>query len=86
MKKILGYLFIIIINYFLITFVVFSFSYISLINNKTYDLFWIKYIQKKLYFSGLRNLWNQNSQCSTFDEDLLNLLFEKLICTVINYL
>ena len=71
MKKILGYLFIIIINYFLITFVVFSFSYISLINNKTYDLFWIKYIQKKLYFSGLRNLWNQNSQCSTFDEDLL---------------
>jgi hypothetical protein len=71
MKKIFGYFFIIIINYLLISFFVFTFSYVSLINNKTYDLIWIKYIQKKLYFSGLRNLWNTDQKCSKFDKNLL---------------
>ena len=71
MKKIFGYFFIIIINYLLLSFFVFTFSYLSLINNKTYDLLWVKYIQKKLYFSGLRNLWNIDSKCSKFDKNLL---------------
>ena len=46
MKKFFGFFFIIIVNYLLLTFLVFTFSYVSLINNKTYDLLWIKYIQK----------------------------------------
>ena len=71
MKKIFGYFFIIIINYLLLSFLVFAFSYVSLINNKTYDLLWVKYIQKKLYFSGLRNLWNIDKNCSKFDENFL---------------
>ena len=71
MKKIFGYFFIIIVNYLLISFLVFTFSYVSLINNKTYDLIWIKYIQKKLYFSGIRNLWNIDQNCSKFDKNLL---------------
>ena len=49
----------------------FLFSYYSLVNNKTYDLFWIKSIQKKLYFKGLRNIWQYNNDCVVFDEDLL---------------
>lgn len=71
MKKLLGYSFIFIINYLLISLIVFSFSYISLINNQTYDLLWVKYIQKKLYFNGMRKLWNVNQNCSTYDKDLL---------------
>lgn len=71
MKKLLGYSFIFIINYLLISLFVFSFSYISLINNKTYDLLWVKYIQKKLYFNGMRNLWNVDQNCSAYDKNLL---------------
>lgn len=71
MNKLFNYFFVIIINYILITLVVFTFSYVSLINNKTYDLFWVKYIQKKLYFNGLRKLWNADKNCSRFDQELL---------------
>ena len=71
MNKFFNYFFIIVINYILITLVVFTFSYVSLINNKTYDLFWVKYIQKKLYFNGLRKLWNADKNCSRFDQELL---------------
>lgn len=71
MKKIIGYLILIIINYLVISLIVFTFSYTSLVNNKTYDLLWIKYIQKKLYFSGVRKLWNIDPNCSRYDKDLL---------------
>jgi|APSaa5957512535_1039671.scaffolds.fasta_scaffold15004_2 hypothetical protein len=71
MKKIIGYSFIIIVNYFLITCLVFFFSYVSLKNNKVYDLFWIKSIQKKLYFSGLRNIYQTDKECVKFDKNLL---------------
>ena len=71
MKKIFGYFFIIIINYLLISFLVFTFSYVSLINNKTYDLLWVKYIQKKLYVNGLVKIWQTNKNCSKFDENFL---------------
>ena len=71
MKKIFGYFFIIIINYLLLTFLVFTFSYVSLINNKTYDLLWVKYIQKKLYISGIVKNWQSNRKCSKFDKNLL---------------
>ena len=71
MKKIFGYFFIIIINYLLLSFLVFAFSYVSLINNKTYDLLWVKYIQKKLYVNGLVKIWQINEGCSKFDENFL---------------
>ena len=50
---------------------VFSFSYISLINGKTYDWFWIKSIQKKIYFKGYRNIWQYNNNCTSYDKNLL---------------
>lgn len=71
MKKIFFYLIILTLNYILLTTVVFIFSYISLINGKTYDLFWIKSIQERLYTRGLRNIWQLNKNCVTFDSDLL---------------
>ena len=71
MKKIFGYFFIIIINYLLLSLLVFAFSYVSLINNKTYDLLWVKYIQKKLYVNGLVKIWQTNKGCSKFDENFL---------------
>ena len=75
MKKItknFGYFFITIILFFFINFLLFSFSYISLINNQVYNWFWIENIQKTLYFKGgLRNIWQANHECIEFDEDLL---------------
>lgn len=71
MKKILRYLLTFFFYYFLITVLVFSFSYISLINGKTYDFFWIKSIQKKIYFRGYRNIWQYNNNCTSYDKDLL---------------
>ena len=67
-----GYFFITIILFFFINFLLFSFSYISLINNQVYNWFWIENIQKTLYFKGgLRNIWQANHECIEFDEDLL---------------
>ena len=71
LKKIYFIFFLILINYFLITAIVFSFSYISIINGKTYDWFWVKSIQKKIYFDGLRNIWQYDKSCATFDKNLL---------------
>lgn len=71
MKKFFFYFISIIFYYLLLTAVIFSFSYISLINGKTYDLLWIKYIQKKLYISGSRNIWQKDKNCSKFDVNLL---------------
>ena len=71
MKKFFFYILSFIFYYLLIVVVVFSFSYISLINGRTYDLFWIKSIQKKIYFRGYRNIWQYNKKCTSYDENLL---------------
>ena len=71
MKKIIFYLFTFFFYYLLITTLVFSFSYVSLVYGKTYDLFWIKSIQKKIYFRGYRNIWQYNNNCTSYDKDLL---------------
>lgn len=71
MKKFIFYSTVAILYYLLITALVFSFSYISLINGKTYDLLWVKYIQKKLYSSGQRKIWQNDKNCSQFDVNLL---------------
>ena len=65
------YVIILVINIFFLVFIVFFFSYVSLINNKTYDWFWINSIQKKLYFEGgLRNIFQASTDCIIFDENL----------------
>jgi len=61
----------IIFYYLILTVIIFSFSYISLIYGKTYDKFWIKSIQKKIYSRGYRNIWQYNNSCTSFSEDLL---------------
>lgn len=63
---------IIIINYLLISLIVFAFSLISLQNDKVYDLLWIKYIQKNLYINGgMSNMFQHNTNdCVKFDKDL----------------
>ena len=73
MKKIIGYLIIIIINYLLISLFVFAFSLISLQNGKVYDIIWIKYVQKKIYdMTGFRNVFQHNTNdCVKFDENLI---------------
>lgn len=71
MKNFFKYSFIIIINYVLITAIVFVFSFISLKNNIVYDSIWIKSIQNKLYHSGLRNIWQTSKNCAKFDSNLL---------------
>ena len=71
LKKAIYYFFIILIYYLLLTTIVFTFSYISLINGKTYDLFWIKSIQKKIYFRGYRDILHYNANCIKFDKNLL---------------
>ncbi len=70
-KKISYYFFLILFYYLFITAIVYSFSFISLINGKTYDLFWVKSIQKQIYFKGYRNIWQNNKNCSIFDRQLL---------------
>ena len=70
-KKFTYYFFIILINYLLISAVVFSFSYVSLIKGKTYDWFWVKSIQKKIYLRGQRNIWQNKEECVSYDANLL---------------
>jgi hypothetical protein len=71
MKKFFFYTLAFFFYYLLITALVFSFSYISLINGKTYDFFWVKSIQKQIYFKGYRNIWQNNTNCTVFDIHLL---------------
>jgi hypothetical protein len=71
MKKIFFYTLALFFYFLLITVLVFSFSYVSLINEKTYDFFWVKSIQKQIYFKGYRNIWQNNTNCTDFDKYLL---------------
>ena len=58
MIRFLVYLMIIIINYLLISLIVFTFSLFSLQNDKVYDLLWIKYVQQNLYLkAGINNMF-----------------------------
>ena len=72
MIRFLVYLMIIIINYLLISLIVFVFSLISLQNGKVYDLLWIKYVQQNLYIKGgISNMFQHNTNdCVKFDKDL----------------
>lgn len=72
MKNFFFVIFILLVNYLLITAIVFTFSYLSLINGKTYDWIWVQSIQKKIYFRLYRNIWqDKKNDCTSFDEKLL---------------
>lgn len=71
MKNFIGKIFILIILLLFFNFLIFFFSYISLINNKVYNQRIINSIQRNIYFGGLRNIWQSNIHCIKFDEDLL---------------
>lgn len=73
MKKIIGYSIFLVINYLLISLIVFIFSLVSLKNGKVYDLLWIKYVQTNLYFkTGFRNIFQHSTNdCVKYDEDLI---------------
>ena len=73
MKKTIGYVSILIINYLLISLIVFIFSLVSLKNGKVYDLLWIKYVQTTLYFkTSFRNVFQHSTNdCVEYDEDLI---------------
>lgn len=71
MKKFLVFSISTIFYYLLLTVIIFSFSYLSLVYGKTYDIFWIKSIQKKIYTRGYRNIWQYNKSCASFDKNLL---------------
>ena len=70
-KKIFFYLLLTIFYFFILTASIFAFSFVSLVNGKTYDLFWIKSIQKKIYSRGYRNIWQHKNDCTSFDKNLL---------------
>ncbi len=70
-KKFSYYFFSILFYYLFITAIVYSFSFYSLINGKTYDWFWVKSIQKQIYFKGYRKIWQNDNICTTFDKNLL---------------
>ena len=70
-KKFSYYFFLALIYYLFLTAIVYTFSFVSLINGKTYDWFWVKSIQKQIYFKGYRNIWQNNRNCSIFDKNLL---------------
>ena len=73
MKKIIGYSIFLVINYLLISLIVFIFSLVSLKNGKVYDLLWINYVQKNLYLkTNFRNVFQHSTNdCVKYDEDLI---------------
>ena len=72
MKNYFFLFFLILINYILVSSIIFFFSYFSLIKGKVYDWPVINDIQKSIYFKGgLRNIWQQKKDCVKFDKHLL---------------
>lgn len=57
---------------FLISSLIFFFSYYSIINEKIYKNRFINAIQKSIYFKGgYRNIWQNKKECVNFDNRLL---------------
>ncbi len=72
MTKLAATFFILLVNYLLLSAIIFFFSLISLKEGKVYDFIWVKYIQKELYEGGFRNIFQFNTNnCVKFDENLM---------------
>ena len=68
MKKIFGWLFIIIINYFLFLFLIYILSAILLTKKIIPNFGLITEYQRNYYTIGLRNIWHSNEECVEFSE------------------
>ena len=70
--KIFYYFSLFILYCFLISSLIFFFSYYSIINEKIYKNRFINAIQKSIYFKGgYRNIWQNKKECVNFDDRLL---------------
>ena len=67
-KKILGWLFIIVINYFLFFFLIYILSAILLVNKITPNIKLISEYQRNYYNIGLRNIWHSQPECIEFSD------------------
>ncbi len=82
--KVFGLFFICLIFILSLQAVIFSFSYLTLINNKITEIPGFKAIQKDIYFKEYRILWQEKSECVNFDRDLIyvpsfnNCVFENI--------
>lgn len=70
--KIFYYFSLFVLYCFLISSLIFFFSYYSIINEKIYKNRFINAIQKSIYFKGgYRNIWQNKKECVNFDNRLL---------------
>ena len=70
--KIFYYFSLFVLYCFLISSLIFFFSYYSIINEKIYKNRFINAIQKSIYFKGgYRNIWQNKKECINFDNRLL---------------
>ena len=67
-KKILGWLFIIVINYCLFFFCIYILSAILLVNKITPNIKLISEYQRNYYAIGLRNIWHSQPECIEFSD------------------
>ena len=65
-KKFFGWIFLIIINYFLIIFLIYILSAILLVNKITPNIKLISEYQRNYYNIGLRNIWHSQPECIEF--------------------
>ena len=71
-SKILGIIFLILINYIFIFFSLYIFSAFLLINKITPDIKLIRDYQRNFYqFGGIREIWQSNEECIDYDKDLI---------------
>ena len=69
--KFIKYIPLIIINYFLLFFLIYIISGYLLLRGITPDLKLINTYQVNFYLEAVRNIWQNNSECVEFDKDLI---------------
>jgi len=69
MKKIFGWTFLIVINFFLLFFLIYVLSAILLVNKIIPNVKLIKEYQRNFYVIGLRNIWHAQSDCIDFSDN-----------------
>ena len=68
-QKLFGWIFIIVINYFLIIFLIYILSAILLVNKITPNIKLISEYQRNYYVIGLRNIWHSQPECIEFSDN-----------------
>ena len=68
-RKLFGWIFIIVINYFLIFFLIYILSAILLVNKITPNIKLISEYQRNYYSIGLRNIWHSQPECIEFSDN-----------------